>query len=302
MKKLILLLLFIPLVSFGQTKDAIEQGIKEIQSMIPTDADGMTLVDVLNENDTDIVYVYQIKARFLIKYFKNNLNKQTTMKNMIANNGNQWFVNNKINGVWRYYFKEDLIKEIVIKYSEYPSNNKSSSDSLFELGDYVSFKDNPKGVNIKIRKPIGWKFKDGEIKGIAGEFISNDNKFIYQLIITDLRSFTSLEVSKLIINDEMERNKLIDQQFESLKKNYKNVEIEYSKNTYIGIYPAVEVVFKVQLETAGLVVRGNSIMWMVYFEDKFIGLNAFKMSDEFTDSELISIRSITASIIFEEMF
>ena len=43
-------------------------------------------------------------------------------------------------------------------------------------------------------------------------------------------------------------------------------------------------------------------MWMVYFEDKFIGFNAFKMFDEFTDSELILMRSITGSIIFEEMF
>lgn len=301
MKKLILLLLFIPILSFGQTKDAIEQGLIELKSMIPMDGDGMTLVDALNENDTDLVYVYQIKSELLIEYFKNNFNKKTTMKNMIAN-GNQFFVNNKINGVWRYYFKEDLIKEIVIKYSEYPSNNKSSLDFSFELGEYVSFKDNPKGVNIKIRKPIGWKFKDGEIKGIAGEFISNDNNFMYQLIITDLKSFTSLEDSKLLINDEVERSKLVDQQFESLKKTYKNIEIEYSKNTYIGIYPAVEVVFKIQHENAGIDFSANSIMWMVYFEDKFIGFNAFKMFDEFTDSELILMRSITGSIIFEEMF
>ena len=53
MKKLILLLLFIPLVSFGQTKDAIEEGIKELQSMIPMDANGMTLVNAINEICTD---------------------------------------------------------------------------------------------------------------------------------------------------------------------------------------------------------------------------------------------------------
>ena len=177
MKKLIILLLFIPILSFGQdylnTKDAIDKTLSEIKPMLPIDlGDGIIWKDAINENNINRVYVYEIDKEAL-DYVLDDLNKISMMQSLVSMNQYEFTRNNRINVVYRYYYKGVLFKEITIKHGDWDAfvsladgNNKEIDEPLnpsFELGDYISFKDNPKakGVNIKVRKPIGWELRSG---------------------------------------------------------------------------------------------------------------------------------------------
>jgi len=187
MKKLILLLLFIPLVSFGQTKVAIEQGIKELQSMIPMDTNGMTLVNAINENDTDLVYVYEIQNDNSLNIVKNLINKSSLIKNMMSTNGSQFFISNDIIGVWRYYYKKELIKEIKIKPADYnlsknsfdielPKNYVKSDDLESQvLLEAISYKNEEFNSLIEIKFSDDWSF----------EYLSNEDYIDNMLKMSD---------------------------------------------------------------------------------------------------------------------
>tara|TARA_B110000305_G_C19237011_1_gene538026 strand:+ start:95 stop:922 length:828 start_codon:yes stop_codon:yes gene_type:complete len=196
MKKLILLLLFIPLVSFGQTKDAIEEGIKELQSMIPMDANGMTLVNAINENDTDLVYVYDLQNDNSLNIIKNLVNKSTLIKNMMSNNGSQFFITNNIVGVWRYYYNKELIKEIKIKPSDYnfsennfdielPENYVKSDDLDSQvLLEATSYKNEEFNSMMEIRSSDDWSF----------EYLSNEDYIDDMIKMSDSERISTLSV------------------------------------------------------------------------------------------------------------
>ena len=211
MKKHILLLLFIPLISFGQTKDAIEQLIKEVQSMIPMDTNGMTLVNAINENDTDLVYVYEIQNDNSLNIVKNLINKSSLIKNMMSTNGSQFFISNDIIGVWRYYYKKELIKEIKIKPADYnlsknsfdielPKNYVKSDDLDSQvLLEATSYKNEEFNSMIEIRFSDDWSF----------EYFSNED------FIDDMIKMSDSE------------------RISTLSMHYKNISINLKKSMYL---------------------------------------------------------------------
>ena len=90
MKKIIFLLLFIPLLSFGQdylnTKDAIDKTLSEIKPMLPIDlGDGIIWKDAINENNTNRVYVYEIDKEAL-DYVLDDINKISIMQSLVSMN------------------------------------------------------------------------------------------------------------------------------------------------------------------------------------------------------------------------
>lgn len=211
MKKLILLILFIPLVTFGQNKVAIEQGIKELQSMIPMDANGMTLVNAINENDTDLVYVYEIQNDNSLNIVKNLINKSSIIKTMISNNASQFFISNDIIGVWRYYYKKELIKEIKIKPADY---NLSKNSFDIELPkNYVKSDDLESQVLLKATS-----YKNEEINSMMEIRFSDDWSFEY--------------LSNEVFIDDM--IKMSDsERISNLSVLFKNISINIPKSMYL---------------------------------------------------------------------
>ena len=129
MKKIIFLLLFIPLLSFGQdylnTKDAIDKTLSEIKPMLPIDlGDGIIWKDAINENNTNRVYVYEIDKEAL-DYVLDDINKISIMQSLVSMNQYEFTRNNSINVVYRYYYKGVLLKEITIKHGDWDALSKT---------------------------------------------------------------------------------------------------------------------------------------------------------------------------------
>ncbi len=69
------------------------------------------------------------------------------------------------------------------------------SYSQCKLGEYISIKDHPKskGVNMKIRVPIGWEVNEGNRPNIVKRFVFNNDviSLSYGILVTNLPTFFS---------------------------------------------------------------------------------------------------------------
>ena len=121
MKNLLLLLLFVPLVGFGQEitrGQIIDKGLKKIQTFLPYDFNnGVVWTKAINEDDLSRVFIYQVSAEG-IPLVNENISKTWLIKESKAADAYKIAKNNKINCIWRYYHKKLLIKEVIV----YPSD------------------------------------------------------------------------------------------------------------------------------------------------------------------------------------
>ena len=318
MKKLIILLLFIPILSFGQdylnTKDAIDKTLSEIKPMLPIDlGDGIIWKDAINENNINRVYVYEIDKEAL-DYVLDDLNKISMMQSLVSMNQYEFTRNNRINVVYRYYYKGVLFKEITIKHGDWDAfvsladgNNKEIDEPLnpsFELGDYISFKDNPKakGVNIKVRKPIGWELRSGT--GPNTLFNFTNGEIIFSIVITELPTFLSKNEAKESLKNEEEVNLLESFVLRgyNIAANNESAAIISSNPTTINSYPALETVTKAKFESAGIIENAIFLTWSIFYEDRSITVAGTLKESDYNDETEKQIRAIAISIYFEDLF
>ena len=318
MKKLIILLLFIPILSFGQdylnTKDAIDKTLSEIKPMLPIDlGDGIIWKDAINENNTNRVYVYEIDKEAL-DYVLDDINKISMMQSLVSMNQYEFTRNNRINVVYRYYYKGVLFKEITIKHGDWDAfvsladgNNKEIDEPLnssFELGDYISFKDNPKakGVNIKVRKPVGWELIPGT--GPNTLFNFTNDQILFNVLVLDMQTFFSKNEAKKDLLNEKSIEDLNNQTLNGINIAYNNnsTKIMSNKVTTIGTYPTLETIYKATVESAGIKEKAIFISWSIFYEDKLIVAGGNTKESEFNDETEKQIRAIAISIYFEDLF
>tara|TARA_B110000003_G_scaffold235334_1_gene239451 strand:+ start:804 stop:1763 length:960 start_codon:yes stop_codon:yes gene_type:complete len=318
MKKIILILLFIPLVSFGQdylnTKDAIDKTLSEIKPMLPIDlGDGIIWKDAINENNTNRVYVYEIDKEAL-DYVLDDINKISMMQSLVSMNQYEFTRNNRINVVYRYYYKGVLFKEITIKHGDWDAfvsladgNNKEIDEPLnasFELGDYISFKDNPKakGVNIKVRKPVGWELRSGTGPNTLFNFINGEINFT--IVITELPTFLSKNEAKETLKNEEDVNLLKSTLLKgyNIVTNNESAVIISSNPTTITTYPALEATTKVRFESAGIVENVIYLSWSIFYEDRVISVAGSLKESDYNNETEKQIRAIVTSIYFEDLF
>ena len=318
MKKLIILLLFIPILSFGQdylnTKDAIDKTLSEIKPMLPIDlGDGIIWKDAINENNINRVYVYEIDKEAL-DYVLDDLNKISMMQSLVSMNQYEFTRNNRINVVYRYYYKGVLFKEITIKHGDWDAfvsladgNNKEIDEPLnpsFELGDYISFKDNPKakGVNIKVRKPIGWELRSGTGPNTLFNFTNGEINFT--IVITELPTFMSKNEAKETLKNEEEVNLLKSTLLKgyNIVTNNESAVIISINPTTITTYPALEATTKVRFESAGIVENVIYLSWSIFYEDRVISVAGSLIESDYNNETEKQIRAIVTSIYFEDLF
>ena len=125
MKKLLLLLLFIPLVSCdleltrGETIDKMN---RDVQSFLPYDFNnGIVWVKTINEDNLRAVKIYDVSEEG-ITVVHNNISKFQLMEELKAvpkKEGYKISQEKKIISVWRYYNNNTLIKEIVVNPEEW---------------------------------------------------------------------------------------------------------------------------------------------------------------------------------------
>ena len=318
MKKIIFLLLFIPILSFGQdylnTKDAIDKTLSEIKPMLPIDlGDGIIWKDAINENNTNRVYVYEIDKEAL-DYVLDDINKISMMQSLVSMNQYEFTRNNRINVVYRYYYKGVLFKEITIKHGDWDAfvsladgNNKEIDEPLnpsFELGDYISFKDNPKakGVNIKVKKPVGWELRSGTGPNTLFNFTNGEINFT--IVITELPTFMSKNEAKETLKNEEEVNLLKSTLLKgyNIVTNNESAVIISINPTTITTYPALEATTKVRFESAGIVENVIYLSWSIFYEDRVISVAGSLIESDYNNETEKQIRAIVTSIYFEDLF
>ena len=282
--------------------------------MLPTDlGDGIIWKDAINENNTNRVYVYEIDKEAL-DYVLDDINKISIMQSLVSMNQYEFTRNNSINIVYRYYYKGVLLKEITIKHGDWDAfvsladgNNKEIDEPLnasFELGDYISFKDNPKakGVNIKVRKPVGWELRSGTGPNTLFNFINGEINFT--IVITELPTFLSKNEAKETLKNEEAVNLLASSLLKgyNIATNNESAVIISTNPTTINSYSALEVIAKARFESAGIVENVIFISWSIFYEDRSINVSGNLTESNYNDEIEKQIRAIASSIYFEDLF
>ena len=151
MKKLILLLLFIPLVTFGQTTstEQIKEFAEKMNEELPYTMPGtnVTLQNVSAMGRT-IIYTYQVPEGWIP--FEDI---KTQLLNALSLDLKKVYSNEQINLMYNYFRDGSLVKGVRISYRDF------NLPKLNSLGDYIGYKSHPKakGVNIKIKDPLGFE-------------------------------------------------------------------------------------------------------------------------------------------------
>tara|TARA_B110001450_G_scaffold85905_1_gene81838 strand:+ start:1007 stop:1387 length:381 start_codon:yes stop_codon:yes gene_type:complete len=125
MKKLILLLLFIPMISCNSELtrgETIDKMNRDIQSVLPYDFNnGIVWVKAINEDNLKAVKIYDVSEEGIsvVENYISKFQLKKELKSVQGKKGYKISQKKKIISVWRYIHKNTLIKEIIINPEEW---------------------------------------------------------------------------------------------------------------------------------------------------------------------------------------
>ena len=295
MKKLLLVLLFLPLVCFGQTiEEALKRFVEEFSKNLPIEdpRTGVTLSGMTSFGST-LVFLYDVPEEWNPP---ENM-KQTLIENLETSGAGEVYSKSKFDGLFNYYRGSKLLKSISIKQNEYKSSFNDSSSLNFELGESISLKNYPKakGVNIKIKKPKGFIKMEGDRPNVVTKFNNKENNLVYTVGIADFPVF----LSKKEIKDSI----FSDDSSVFAKETLSGMKADYISSRYIDIdkYPSLEIVFDLERETLAGKMNTTGIMWSIYYEDKVITLMGGTTKEKFEKFKNVFLK-ITSSIVLEDQY
>ena len=174
-----------------------------------------------------------------------------------------------------YYYKKDVVVQVVdVSWTDFDD---------FYLGDYIELSKikQSKGLNIKVKEPLGWKVNRGEINLVM---FSDDDK-LFSINIGKQDTTFSLEEINDIFKSQTEVDYLKDDLVNSLNGSYDISKINYE-------------VIKINNHPY-LLISGHSsklkkkiYLWTTFFNDYLISFSGFCNDDKsqvsFTEFHLIS--------------
>ncbi len=178
------------------------------------------------------------------------------------------------------------------------SESKGSLGMKFQLGEYISIKDHPKakGVNMKLKVPIGWQVGEGDRPNVVKKFIKDGN--VFMMMVKDNVTFFSRKEIRELFKDEKFTSDLA-LEFGSVLQSPQLID---KSVVTIDNYPALSFKIRGNVERSGL--RFSVIMkcWMFLYEDKVVSLQSAGIGK--TNFNLLEIlySSITNSVIFPEQY
>lgn len=214
---------------------------------------------------------------------------------IITNFKNAGFAENLYKGsiiIDNYFYKGTTLLE---KVSIYPYELSAYN---FELGDYISIKDHKKskGVNLKLKAPIGWEIKEGDRPNIINKFNYGNNYFT--IMVAEAPAFLSRKEAKEILLDVNS----VKEFMESACSSFINPKILDHKYMTVDTYPTLEFKFTGSKERLGIKINLIVKSWMIFYEDKFVTLSASgDDNNEFKALEYLYLRIIN-SIIFPDQY
>ena len=178
------------------------------------------------------------------------------------------------------------------------SETNGHSNVKIQLGEYISIKDHPKakGVNMKLKAPIGWEISEGDRPNVVKKFVKDGNSFI--VLVKDNVTFFSRKEIKELFKDDKFTNEFIQE----LGSTLHSLQLIDKSVVTIDNYPALSFKVSGNVERTGL--RFPVIMkcWLIFYEDKVVYLQSAGINN--TNFKLLEFlyTSITNSVIFPEQY
>jgi hypothetical protein len=191
-----------------------------------------------------------------------------------------------------FYFKGGLlIEKVNIKANEFSTFN-------YKLGDYLSIKGHPKakGVNLKLKVPIGWEVKEGNRPNIVKKFVKDGSTYL--ILIKEHMVFFSRNENKDLFEEDNFVNEIVQESISS----FNNPEVLDQSTMTIDTYPTIQFKAKGTKERLGITIPMIMRNWMIFYEDKIVLLSCSGIDNgEFKALEKLYFL-ITNSVIFPEQY
>jgi hypothetical protein len=200
-----------------------------------------------------------------------------------------------------YYFNGNrLEKKISIKSEEFAasSSSRKSASPNNQLGDYLSLKEHPKakGVNLKIKVPIGWEVQEGDRPNVVVKFVKAGSNYL--IGIKDNATFISRNEAKESFHDQEFKNSLIEE-YSSI---FQNPEILSDKIVTVDNYPALELDIKGSFERLGKRFGIRTKVWFILYEDKTIYFQGMGLDNGGYKGLSSFFNLISNSVIFPDQY
>lgn len=172
------------------------------------------------------------------------------------------------------------------------------NQSILDLGQYVSIKDHPKakGVNMKLKAPVGWQVSDGDRPHVVKKFVKDGNTFM--VLVKDNVTFFSRNEVRELLKD----GKFLNEFVEEVNSVIKSPQLIERSVVTIDNYPAASFKVRGIVERSGIVIPVMIKCWFILYEDKIVFLQSMGIDNSnFKLLEILSL-SIINSVIFPEQY
>lgn len=285
-----ILIYFFSLPLFSQTFS--ETDIKELAVNVNRQIKGVNIGNGIKAKGClslgrTLIYQYDVPD-----YWKasNNIKEEIISNLKTAGAAKTYFLQN-IDVVFYYYKGNSLTKKVSVKSNEFSTFNLT-------LGEYISIRDHPKakGVNLKLKVPVGWEVKEGDRPNIVKKFVNDGNTYL--ILIKDNITF----FSRKQIRESLQEDNFVKEFVQEATSFLKTPQIIDQSVVTIDTYPAVQFKVKGKTERSGLTFPIIMKCWVVFYEDKIIFLQAMGIDNpEFRALEKV-YSLITNSVIFPEQY
>lgn len=202
-----------------------------------------------------------------------------------------FYSTNGISLKFLYFNGNSLVKVIEI-------NKTSKSIPHYELADYVNLKDHAKSkdVNLKLKSPKNWQVLEGDRPNIVKKFVDDTNVFLV-LIKNNVTFFSRNEAKEILSNEEFTKDFINES-----GRIFTNYSIHNKRIISIDTYPTLEYLLSGQLERSGITMEMIMKVWVIFYEDKLIHLQASGVNNgDFEEREQL-YTSILNSAIFSDQY
>ena len=204
--------------------------------------------------------------------------REILLNSIFENGNNKLYVDGEIDLGYQYFKDNRMIKSVFIQWEEL----------RFKLGEYLDLTNHPKsnGLEYKIKKPLGWKIKEGNGPHIVKTFSSDDK--IYMIYINETGQFFSKKEVREFFENGTDREEFINEFG-------KNGGYDFKTNKVVTIenHPFIYVNGTIKKERMGVTVNGKVHLWISFIEDQFI----YFMGSSYSDGDyFIEFFKITNSI------
>ena len=290
----IFLLFAIPFITFSQnlTTEEIKAYAESMNKDLPYSIPGTKVImDNISSFGRNLIFTYKVPEDW---YPFDNIKEE--LINAQTEGFKKQLSSEKINLIYNYSRNGNIIKNVRIAYTDF------NIPVIGSLGEYRNYKSHPKskGINIKIKDPLGFEYLEGDRPSIIKKFNNKLNNLVYLFGVNEMPFFMTKDyVRSYIFNEESASvAKVVVDEFGGV---YGESNLVSSKYIDIDRQPALQFVYDLKTETITGDIEMRTIMWVVYYEDRLIFFSGTSKKENFDKHKYI-FYLITNSVVFLDQY